>query len=274
MNKNYLIYPCRVMRITQNCSGTTSHLPHKKGYPSDYPIDEGCDDSKRSYIYCPCDEMKIVRIYGVGSGGTNTLWLESTSKVLFADGTKDFFTLMVVHPDDDDLKTLRPGQTFKRKEKICREGKDGASANHFHISGGKGKLKGNGWIKNSRGKWVLTVTVRACRPEALFFIDPDFTRVIDRKGISFRTLPAQTYSVGNYRVSADLLNVRKSPSTNGKKLSFDELTEDARKKIVALSGEERNGYVKGLCFTALEIKNNWAKTPSGWVCLDYCEAIE
>ena len=85
MNKNYLIYPCRVMRITQNCSGTTSHLPHKKGYPSDFPIDEGCDDSKRSYIYCPCDEMKIVRIYGVGSGGTNTLWLESTSKVLFAD---------------------------------------------------------------------------------------------------------------------------------------------------------------------------------------------
>ena len=274
MSKNYLIYPCKVMRITQNCSGTVSHLPHKKGYPSDYPIDEGCEDGKRSYMYCPCDEMKAVRIYGVGSGGTNTLWLESTSPVLFADGTEDYFTLMVVHPDDADLKKLHTGQIFKRGEKICREGKDGANSNHLHLSGGKGRFKGNGWIKNSRGKWVLTVTGRACRPEALFFIDPYFTKVIDKKGISFRTLPAKAYSVGNYRVTAELLNVRKAPSANGKKLTFDELTKDARKKIVALSGEEKDGYVKGLVFTATEIKKNWGKAPSGWVCLDYCEAIE
>lgn len=262
------------MRITQSCSGTTSHLPHVKGYPSDYPIDEGGEDTERSYMYCPCDEMKIVRIYGVGTKGTNTLWLESTSPVLFADGTEDFFTLMVIHPDDDDLKGLCVGQVFKRKEKICREGKDGATANHFHFSAGKGRIKSNGWIKNSRGKWVLTVTGRACRPEALFFIDPDFTRVIDRKGISFRTLPAKAYSVGNYRVSADLLNVRKSPSLKGKKLTFESLTSDAQRKILALSDKKKNGYVKGLCFTALEIKSNWGRTPSGWVCLDYCEAIE
>lgn len=262
------------MRITQSCSGTTSHLPHVKGYPSDYPIDEGGEDTERSYMYCPCDEMKIVRIYGVGTKGTNTLWLESTSPVLFADGTEDFFTLMVIHPDDDDLKGLSVGQVFKRKEKICREGKDGATANHFHISGGKGRIKSNGWIKNSRGKWVLTVTGRACRPEALFFIDPAFTRVVDRKGISFRTLPEKVYEKGNYRVTAELLNVRKSPSLKGKKLTFESLTSDAQRKILALSGKKKNGYVKGLCFTALEIKSNWGRTPSGWVCLDYCEAIK
>lgn len=261
------------MRITQNCSGTTSHLPHVQGFPSDYPIDEGCEDGKRSFLYCPCDEMKVVRIYGVGTRGTNTLWLESTSPVLFADGTEDYFTMLVTHPDDSDLKKLRVGQTFKRKEKICREGKDGATANHFHISGGKGKFKGNGWIKNSKGKWVLTVTERAYRPESLFYIDRDFTRVIDKKCISFRDLPAKEYTKGNYRVTVELLNVRKSPSVKGKKLTFGELTTDAQKKILALSGKEKNGYVKGLTFTALEIKNNWGRTPSGWVCLDYCEAI-
>ena len=273
MSKNYLIYPCKVMRITQNCSGTTSHLPHVQGFPSDYPIDEGCEDTGRSFLYCPCDEMKITRIYGVGNRGTNTLWLESTSPVLFADGTEDYFTMLVTHPDDSDLKKLRVGQTFKRKEKICREGKDGASANHLHISGGKGKFKGNGWIKNSKGKWVLTVTERACRPESLFYIDRDFTRVIDKKCISFRDLPAKEYTKGNYRVTVELLNVRKSPSVKGKKLTFGELTEDAQRKILALSGKEKNGYVKGLAFTALEIRSNWGRTPSGWVCLDYCEAI-
>lgn len=274
MSKNYLIYPCAVMRITQNCSGSTSHLPHTKGFPTDYPIDEGCEDTGRSYLYCPCDEMKIVRIYGVGTKGTNTIWLESTSPVLFADGSEDYFTMLVTHPDDSDLKRLKVGQTFSRKEKICREGRDGATAYHLHISGGKGKFKGNGWIKNSRGKWVLTVTGRACRPESLFYIDSDFTKVLDRKCISFRTLPEERYTAGNYRVTAELLNVRKSPSVKGRKLLFAELTADAQKKILTLSGEEKNGYVKGLTFTVLETKNNWGRTPSGWVCLDYCEAIK
>ena len=36
------------------------------------------------------------------------------------------------------------------------EGKDGnASGNHFHISTGKGTPTGNGWAKNSNGKWGL-----------------------------------------------------------------------------------------------------------------------
>lgn len=28
MGKNYLIYPCKTMRITQSYTGTTSHKPH------------------------------------------------------------------------------------------------------------------------------------------------------------------------------------------------------------------------------------------------------
>ena len=106
---NYLIYPCKTMKITQNYLGTTSHYPHTVGYPKDYPIDEGCTDTGRDYMYCPCDKMKVKKIYGVGSRGTNTFWLESTSKVLFADGTEDYFTLMIIHPNDDDLRKLKVG---------------------------------------------------------------------------------------------------------------------------------------------------------------------
>ena len=28
-----------------------------------------------------------------------------------------------------------------------------------------------------------------------------------------------------------------------------------------------------LCFTVSLVKDNWGKTPSGWVCLDYCERM-
>lgn len=276
MNNNYLIYPCKTMRITQSYTGKTSHLPHTKGTLRDYPIDEGCEDSGRSSMYCPCNEMKVKRLYGVGSGGTNTLWLESTGKVDFADGTSDFFSMLVIHPDDSELKKISVGQIFKRKQEICREGKDGATGNHFHFSGGKGKLKGTGWMKNSNGKWVLTTTAHTDKPENLFYIDPIFTLVKDTRGLQFHTLPDEKeYKTGNYTVSkADLLNVRTGPGIEYKKKKFSSLTRSAQKQIIELcNGYKANGYVKGTSFTVYQVENNWGRTPSGWVCLDYCEVM-
>jgi len=281
MSKNYLIYPCKTLRITQSYTGTTSHLPHTTGSPKDYPWDEGCVDGSRGWCYCPCDEMKVKRIYGVGAKGTNTLWLESTSKVYFADGTSGYFTMLITHPNDDDLKKIKVGQTFKRKEKICREGKDGATGNHFHFSGGKGKYKGNGWTQNSKGKYVLTTTGGSYKPEKLFYVDKAFTTIKNTKGLTFKELPkeevktttAKTYTTGNYKVTADVLSVRKGAGTIYTKLKYSQLTKSAQNKILQLAGYKANGYVKGLTFEVIEVKKNWGKTPSGWVCLDYCVKI-
>ena len=65
MKRNYLTYPCKYMRITQNCTGKTSHLAHSQASPADYPFDEGCEGSGKSYMYCPCDSMRVARVYGV-----------------------------------------------------------------------------------------------------------------------------------------------------------------------------------------------------------------
>lgn len=278
MQKNYLTYPLKKMRITQSYTGTASHKPHCTGTPKDYPIDDGGADSGRDYMYCPCDEMVVRRIYGVGSGGTNTLWLQSTDIVYFADGTKDFFTMLITHPNDSDLKKISVGQRFKRGEPVCREGKDGASANHFHFSCGKGIFKDGGWCKNSKGKWVLCVSTRAEKPEKLFFIDKSFTKILNSKGLWFEPLPKEkkkVYTAGNYKVTkANLLHVRSEPTTKAKKLVFAELTQSAQKKILALSGKKADGYVKNLTFSVYEVRDNWGKTPSGWVCLDYCEVLK
>lgn len=250
MKKNYLTYPCEFLRITQNYLGKTSHYPHTVGNPADYPIDEGGKDTGRSWLLCPCDQMKVMRIYGVGSRGVNTLWLQSTSKVVFADGSSDYFTMLVTHPEDDDLRNLKVGQTFTRGQKICREGKDGATGNHFHISGGKGKYTGNGWRQNTKGKYVLNCTGGAKKPEALFYIDPAITNVISKGGISFKTLPAE-YQVGYYIVNTSTLNVRIGPDSSFKKVGT--LTIGQRAKIV-------------------EIDDNWGRYEKNkWICLDYCK---
>ncbi|MCM1365163.1 MAG: M23 family metallopeptidase [Faecalibacterium sp.] len=82
------------------------------------------------------------------------------------------------------------------------------------------------------------------------------------------------YKTGNYKVTkANLLHVRNGAGTNFAKLSFAELTKDAQKKVLALSGKKSDGYVNGVMFSVFEVKGNWGRTPSGWVCLDYCEVI-
>ena len=271
MSRNYLIYPCRTMRITQSYKGRTSHLPHTTGIPKDYPVDEGCSTAGRDYCYCPCDEMKIKRIYGVGTKGTNTIWLQSTSKVCFADGSEDYFTMLITHPDDSEIKKLKAGQTFRRKEKICLEGKDGASAYHFHFSGGKGKYKDNGWVKNSNGKWVLTTKNGTAKPEKLFFIDTEFTTVKDNKGLRFKELPS--YPSGVYTVVTEELNVRKGPSADYGKISFKSFTAEEKAQIQKLKGTSYRKccFVKGMTVSITETEDNWGRCSSGWICLDYCE---
>lgn len=246
---NYAVYPCKTMRITQNYMGKTSHRPHTVGKPKDYPVDEGCADTGKDYICCPCDEMKIKRIYGIADKGTNTLWLESTGKVDFSDGTRDYLTLMITHPDDEDLKKLKVGDVFKRNEKITREGKDGANAYHLHISAGKGKMKGNGWVRNSKGKWVLTTTNNAAKPENIFYLDTEFTKVLSSGSLKFKKLPSK-YILGYYKVDVAVLNIRSGPGTYYKKRGI--LTVG---KTVKITG----------------VQDSWGMyAKDKWICLDYC----
>ena len=58
MSKNYLIFPMKVMGITQTYDGTTSHYVSSHGTPADYPIDIAGADTGRSAFFCPCDEFK------------------------------------------------------------------------------------------------------------------------------------------------------------------------------------------------------------------------
>ena len=270
---NYLIYPFKVMRITQSYNGSTSHAPHNTGNPKDWPLDEGGADGGREGFYCPCDEMEIVRIYGVGNGGTNTIWLQSTSKVDFADGTSDVATIQITHPNDSDLKKIKKGQKFKRKELVCFEGADGATGNHIHQSVGKGAFKGTGWLKNSKGKYVINTTHGGVKPENAFVIDESFTkRVIDTKGIKFKTLSQikkdketaaeKGAKTGTFKVTADRLNVRREPG---------------------LSGVIVTSFVKGAKITVTETKTvkekgkktscEWGKCSRGWVALKYCKKV-
>ncbi len=190
---NFLVYPCKVMRLTQNYK-QGNHQNHFAGAPRDYPIDEAGVDAGRDGFYCPCDKMVVKKIYGVGSGGVNTLWLESVGKVDMPCGS-DKVTLLIEHIEDSDLKKLHVGQEFSRGQKMFSEGKDGANGNHFHLSVGAGEIKGSGWTQNDRGAWVLCTTGNTLPPEYAFYIDG--TKILDSQGLSFSSLPQKEIRLDN-----------------------------------------------------------------------------
>lgn len=79
---------------------------------------------------------------------------------------------------------------------------------------------------------------------------------------------------GDYKVMTNLLYVRTGPGTNYTKKSFEQFTDNAQKSIKKLNGNKKaDGFVKGVIFTANEVKGNWGRCPSGWVCLDYCQRV-
>lgn len=197
----YLLYPTKTMSISQNYNEKFSHYNNSHGTPKDFPIDESCGDSKRDYFYAPCD-LTIKRIYGVGNKGTNTIWLQSKGRVKIANGMEKNITIMVIHPNDDTLKKLKVGQSFKQGEKMFLEGKDGhATGYHFHISVATAKFSElkNGWVQNNKGAWVITKN--AIKPEEAFWVDTSFTKIKNKRGLKFKTIKTNKTTVNKVKVS-------------------------------------------------------------------------
>lgn len=248
---NYLIYPIKIMNITQTYKNDFSHSRHTVGTPKDYPIDDNCGATgPNGYFYCPCDAMIVKKIYGVGSSSSNVLWLESTTPVITPTFT-DYVTIMIGHIEDAELNKLKIGQTFTRKEPIAIEGKDGfATGEHFHIVVGRGKFKGSGWVKNTNDIWVINTTGGSVKPEDSFFIDNTFTTVKNSAGLNFLNLYIPDIEEDDYYyTTAESLNIRLGPGTN----------------FNAINTLPKNSRIK-----VREFVNNWARiTDKEYVASNY-----
>lgn len=90
-------------------------------------------------------------------------------------------------------------------------------------------------------------------------------------GVNNKTLA--NYKIGTYKVNASVLNVRYGPGTNYKAKTYNQLTANARSQNSRLGNYYTNGYKKGIICTVTKINGNWGHTPSGWICLDFCNKL-
>ena len=190
MNKFY--FGMETMRITQNYNGTASHHHHSHGTPADYPIDCAGVDGKQSAYFAPVD-MKVVAIRGVGNYATNTIWLETTETVQ-TPTFNDIVWLTLTHWNDGSITSkFKVGDVIKAGEIICYEGTDGATANHLHVTCGRGHC--NSWTENSKGSWVMSGT--SLPPEQVMYINDDFTKCVDSGGLVFKSMPKNDVNTSN-----------------------------------------------------------------------------
>ena len=190
MNKFY--FGMETMRITQNYNGTASHYNHSHGTPVDYPIDCAGVDGRQSAYFAPVD-MKVVAIRGVGNYATNTIWLETVEAVETPTFT-DTVWLTLTHWNDGSITAkFKVGDIIKAGEIIAYEGTDGATANHLHVTCGRGHC--NSWTENTKGSWVMSGA--SLPPEDVMYINDDFTKCVDSGGLVFKSMPKNDVNTSN-----------------------------------------------------------------------------
>jgi len=123
-------FPIDVVKLNQLAYGGYSH--------SQQNAIDCVGKTTKAYAFAPYDG-KVVAV----DEGWGAIWYESTNKVLYADGTFDYMTMLILH-SSSDLKELK-GQSYSQGEKFCKVGNVGPSgtAIHFHIEiikGAKNKV--------------------------------------------------------------------------------------------------------------------------------------
>ena len=223
------IFPSKYIRITQGYNVGT----HKDSFA----IDNAGKDGGISTIYAPFTGI-IKKIY---SNDANEVWLESNNPVEFADGTKDYLTVLFAHCNN--VSNLFVGKEIKQNEAFYQEGTKGnATGNHCHIECGKGKFTGTGWHKNNAGYWSIN---NGKKPEECFWLDNTIT-IIDTNGYNFKKISTskvekENTTIINNNTKASTVNKNKNQTTQ-KENNIKNNNKPQEKTIVKFKAPKKDLY--------------------------------
>ena len=135
-------------------------------------------------------------------------------------------------------------------------------------SGWGGPTFWNATRTNSNGRWGMASGYK-------------FRGCIVNPAVKPEPTPSPSYTKGDYK-TLDIMKVRTGPGVKYRQKKVKELTADGKKNATSKNPNADACYKKGIVFTAIKIKkdgkNYWAKTPSGYVCIQfgntkYCKKV-
>jgi len=193
----------------------------------------------------------------VASDGANYVW------VIYPRIKKAFIHYHL------DTRSVSAGAKVTADTKLGTTGKTGkATGVHLHLG-----VRDLSKLTDARVKNMNWDLLRSCSYEDPEKFSAKYTAPEAKATATTSPAPAKTkgYTTGTYKVNVSLLNVRVGAGTNYNKKVFSGLTVNARAQVKKLNGNKpADGLVKGCVVTVSQVKDNWGKIPSGWICLDHC----
>ncbi|MBE6561163.1 MAG: hypothetical protein E7662_08545 [Ruminococcaceae bacterium] len=161
----FALFPSETLCITQ---GAYDHYSHQRQNALDMTTSNGS-------VYAPFTG-EIVRI-DRGYSRYNTVWLQSCDKVVYADGSTDYMTVIFMH--DNNVADLKVGQIVAQGEYFYDSGvAGGATGSHVHIAVYRGKYVTGSSLTGSGNVYVQ---------DALFL--PTDIKVLVSYGIDWIYMP-------------------------------------------------------------------------------------
>jgi murein DD-endopeptidase MepM/ murein hydrolase activator NlpD len=137
----FALYPSETVYITQGAYGSYSH---QRQNALDITTSNGS-------VYAPFTG-EIVRI-DRGYSRYNTVWLQSCDKVVYADGSMEYMTVVFMH--DNNVTDLSLGQIVTQGEYFYDMGvAGGATGSHVHIAIIRGKYSSTMSLTGSGNVYV------------------------------------------------------------------------------------------------------------------------
>lgn len=226
-----IMYPSKNIWITQIYGvGTYSHTFNKA------LDDQGKNNTTIDNFYAPFTG-KVVRKYQ----SDNEVWFQSINKVVFADGTVDYATILMGH--DNNISDLKIGQIIKQGVAFYQEGKKGkVTGNHVHFEIQAGLTKT--WVKAKDGSWNLP---KGKNPEDCYFIDDSYN-VIKTLGLKFKkatdTIFEPSYVIYKVKSGDYLSKIAKAYKTTWQKIYSDNKADIDRRAIKAGKKKDYFNYLE------------------------------
>lgn len=245
-------------------TGVRAQIQHLKAYASKEALKNVCVDPRFNLVTrgsaTTVDALGGKWAMGTGYGKnitriySNILAIQTnqtdTSNITSNDSTKQY------------LYRVQTGAFSKKENALALEAKLLADGFETCIA------KADGFYKVQVGAYSIKANANKKAAELKAkgydtFITTEENRAISGT-INYQPTTKLKYTTGDYKITVKQgLNVRKGPGLNYDKKAFNQLTQAAQKL---------GGYGYGVIFTAQEVVNGtkeaWAKTPSGWVCLE------
>lgn len=253
----YLIYPMQIISFSQLEYSNYSH----KNIPA---IDMTGAGSGKEWCYAPCD----LKIIGIGTTDTHTIYYGSLNKVRCADGKDRLVTIALTHMDD--ISAYYVGQVFKSGEAIYKEGVAGkVTGAHVHIEVAQGHHSSKEYVYIGGKKYWRFSKEDALMPTEVFYALEGWNMTRNLMGVELVWVTGREYQPKEYEMKLKMYTAKGTQAVRGS-ISFSKLNKPNGKLLAVIPKGNRDAVIMSFIDGLQKDGYQWVKVDYNGI-IGYCQ---